>query len=273
MKKLNIALVWYWKQASSVMPNWRDGLRAALEIIEKDHSVSWFLDETIPVPEDNFDIILLWSDDSCPFIQELPKYKAKKGLCLTTNPHNPENLRAFDVVFCESVPVLREVRNFGINSVLAFGTDTDFFRPRAIKKDIEYFYPATFSPWKRQSEISYLGSRLLCVGTVQPDGQGEFKICVDAGVKTEIGYFPPEKILGYYQRARNVVIPAIHGSERTVLEAMSCNILPEVTNPMNVKTRSIVEEFKKSDYHTPRDFVVAKYNARKYAETMLKALI
>lgn len=269
---MKIATVWFWNQASSVMPSWRDGLRAAMEYIEKDHSVSWFLDETVPLPEDNYDIILLWSDDACPFLRELPKYSAKKGLCLTTNPHNPQNLLALDAVFCESRPVLQEVRNFGAKGVLAFGTDTNFYRPKPIKKDIEYFYPATFSPWKRQSALIKYGKKLLCVGTIQPDGEREFSAIVNAGAKVEVGYFPAEKIRDYYQRSKHVIIPAVHGSERTVLEAMSCNILPDVINPQNVKALSFIEEFKKTDYHTPRDFVVSKYSAQKYAETIINAL-
>ena len=93
------------------------------------------------------------------------------------------NLRKLDVVFCESEPIYQRIRAEGIRCIRAFGTDTDFFAPTKVKKDIEYFYPATFSPWKLQRDIAYLGDKLFCVGTVQPDGELDYKACVDAGVK------------------------------------------------------------------------------------------
>ena len=37
-KKYKIAFIWYWDRASEIKPNWRDGLRSALEIIEKKHT-------------------------------------------------------------------------------------------------------------------------------------------------------------------------------------------------------------------------------------------
>ncbi len=269
---MKIAIVWYWEKASETMPLWRDGLRAALEIITKGNDMSWFLDKKVPKPEENFDIILLWSDDNCEFIQHLPKYSAKKGLFLTTNPHNQGNLLAFDAVFCESTPVLQEVRALGGKGIKAFGTDTEFFIPdRKSKKTIEYFYPATFSPWKRQSAISYLGEKLLCVGTVQPDGWEEYQKCIDNNVRVEVGYFPVETIRGYYRKAERVIIPAIHGSERTVLESMSMNILPTV-KPNNIKAISYIKEYMDSGMSSPRDFVVKNYSAEKYANTVLEAL-
>lgn len=266
-----IAFVWHWDRASEIMPNWRDGLRACLDVISKNNEMTWFLDKKVPKPEDNYDIILIWSDDSCEFIQELPKYKAKKGLFLTTSPHNQGNLMAFDAVFCESTPVLEAVRNLGVRGIKAFGTDTDFFKPNASNvKSIEYFYPATFSPWKRQSAIAELGNKLFCVGTIQPDGWDEYNKCIDAGVKCEVGYFPAETIRSYYRKAKKVIIPAIHGSERTVLEAMSCDILPTV-NPENIKTYSYLDEYKASNFMSPRDFVVKNYSAQKYANTVMEA--
>jgi hypothetical protein len=118
-------------------------------------------------------------------------------------------LLGFDVVFCETSIIYNECRMRGINAIRAFGTDDKFYTP-GYKKDIEYFYPATFSPWKCQDEIADLGSKLLCVGTVQPDGKKMLEICKKKGVKTEVGYFPPEKIREYYMRAKKVIIPAIH---------------------------------------------------------------
>jgi len=266
---MKLGLIWEWGRAKEIYPNWRDGLRAALEILGKKIKIDWYFDEA---PPDNYDWILTWCDSNSNFSKFYTHYKAKRSIILTTNPSNYHNLEGFDIVFCESTPIYEECRQYGLHAVKAFGTDEKFYKPKQVEKDIEYFYPATFSPWKRQSEISHLGNKLLCVGTIQPDGQYEYQACMNAGVKCEVGYFPPEKILSYYQRAKEVIIPAVHGSERTVLEAMACNILPQVTQPIaNRRTYSYIKEFEKSDLLSPREFIRKYYSANQYANTLLKS--
>jgi len=273
MKKLKIAFCWFWPRASEIFDNWRDGLRAALEVISKKHEITWFFDCKLPENYNDFDFCLFWGDSNLEPLSKLPAGKCRYGLCLSTNPTNIDNLRKLDVIFCESQIVLREVKNTGLRGILAFGTDIDFYKPDlTVKKDIEYFYPATFSPWKRQSEIAYLGNKLLCVGTVQPDGQQELVKCQETGVRIEEGYFPAEKIRDYYRRAQNVIIPAIHGSERTVLEALACDILPDVTNPENAKTNSYIREYQLSNAKSPRHFILKNYSHRVYAHALLKGI-
>lgn len=269
---MRIALVWYFDKASQVINNWRDGLRSALEIIGKTHTVHWFLDKD--VPEDEYDFILLWDSSESEFLNTIEKYHARKGLCLTTDPRNWENLRKLDVVYCESQPIYEAVRAQGIRAIKAFGTDTEFFKPapKNRKKKIDFFYPATFSPWKLQREIAYLGKQLTCVGTVQPDGIPDLTECTRNGVNVIEGYFPARKILEYYQNAKQVIIPAIHGSERTVLESMSCGIKPVVTHPENVRTYSYIIELEQSGL-TPREFVIKNYGHFKYAEDLLRGII
>lgn len=266
---MNIAFVWYWNRASEILPDWRDGLRAAIELIGKTHKVTWFLDEKLP--EDIFDAYIIWGDSNCPALDKIRNFKGKKAICLTTNPNNPENLRGLDAVYCESQPVYEETRRVGLRAVKAFGTDTDFFNPSEGDKDIQFFYPATFSPWKRQHTIAHLGKKLLCVGTVQPDGMGELEACRRNDVQIVEGYIPVEKIKEYYNRTHEMIIPAIHGSERTVLEAMSMNILPIVA-PENIKAKSYLKEYADSPFTSPRDFVVNHYSPQVYADNILKGI-
>lgn len=267
---MKIAFIWYWGGATAAYPFWRDGLRAALEEIEKEHLVDYFFDENIP--RDEYDGYILWGDSNCPAIERIGEYRGKKGLCLTTNPTNLRNLAYFDAIYCESTPVYEEVRRVGLRAINAFGTDTKFFTPdKSVKKDLWFFYPATFSPWKRQEDLAPLGKDLLCIGTLQPDGQAQLDACKQKGVQVRVGYFPAEDILHGYRRARMVIIPAIHGSERTVLEAMSCDILPVVTSE-NKKARSYTEEFEQSDFSSPREFVLKHYNSKQYAQKILKGL-
>ena len=269
---MKIAFLWYFNKATQVFDNWHDGLRAAMDILAKKNEMEWFLDKTRPKTDD-YDFILFWDDSNSEFFDHLDEYPhAKKGVCLTTDPHNMDNLRKLDVVFCESEPIYERIRAEGIHAIKAFGTDTDFYKPTKVKKDIQYFYPATFSPWKLQRNIAYLGKKLLCIGTTQPDGMKDYDECVKNGVQIKLGYFPPEKIKDYYNRAQKVIIPAIHGSERTVLEAMSMDILPEVTNKDNKRALSYLNEYKNSDCKTPREFVIKNYSAWQYAADLERGM-
>lgn len=265
---MKICFLWYFDKAPQVYDNWRDGLRSAMELIGKDHQVDWIIGKEYPSYD--YDAILLWDDSNSEFFSKIDGYKCKKGLFLTTDPQNFDNLRKLDVVYCESQPIYDAVRAQGIHAIKAFGTDTDFFTWSEKKKTIPYFYPATFSPWKLQRNIAHLGKDLLCVGTVQPDGLYDLAECEMKGVKVEVGYFPVEKIRDYYHKAQKVIIPAIHGSERTVLEAMACGIKPEV-NPDNVRTYSYIKELEESGLE-PREFVVKNYSHVKYADDILRGL-
>ena len=271
--KLKIAIVWYFDKASWVFDNWRDGHRAAIERIAKRHEVGWYLDKTIPDPGDT-DFLLFWSSSNEDYFNLLDRYKEPKGLCLTTNPQNIENLRKMNIIFVESTPVYEECRALGLPVIKAFGTDTDFFRPDPkIEKDIKYFYPATFSPWKRQGDIAHLGNKLLCVGTIQPDGRDDYNACKENGVQIEEGYFPVEKIKEYYQRTKKMIIPAVHGSERTVLEAMANNIEPEILYPdINKKAHSYIVEYAGSGCKTPREFILKNYSSKIFARNLMKGI-
>lgn len=269
MKRL--AFLWWWGGAQKTYPLWRDGLRAAIEEIGKTCEVEIYAGEYLP--DEEYDAYLIWGDSNCPVITNITRRRGKKGIILTTDPHNTEQLKKLDVVFCESSPVYSAVRSHGIRAIQAFGTDTNFFTPdESVKKDIEYFYPATFSPWKRQRDIASLGDSLWCVGTVQPDGVEDLEACQKTGVHIAQGYFDVSHIRDLYRRAKSVIIPAVHGSERTVLEAMSCNIVPLVTNENNIRTLSYVKEYKESGYGSPREFVLDRYNPVQYAQKLMKGL-
>lgn len=273
-KKTRLAFLWNFEKAPEIYPYWRDGLRAAVEEIGRDNDVDIYLGEDCHSIDAGYDAILFWSDSSDPIVDIYSDYKAKKGIILTSDLGlNPTHLRSYDVIFCESKPVADVVRAHGLKAVQCFGTDTDFYTtpPKGTEKDIEYFYPATFSPWKKQGDIATLGEKLWCVGTVQPDGQAEHDECAKNGVNIAVGYFKAEHIRDLYHRAQKVIIPAIHGSERTVLESLACGIIPDVTNPANVRTRSYLEEYKKSGL-SPREFVVKNYSHTKYGDTIKKHL-
>jgi hypothetical protein len=276
-EKIKVAVVWFWDMASQIFPGWRDGLRAATEELRKEHQVDWFLDKKVP-PTDDYDFILLWSDSNCPFIYELWKYDCPKGLLYgSTFEPNWDNFTKFEVIFTESPRITGIVKSNGFHTIQAFGTDTDFYKPYKGDKDIEYFYPATFSPWKRQSDIAYLGDKLWCVGYMQPDGGNEYNACLKTGVHLIPDNLPADEILRLYDRSKSVIIPAYYGSERTVLESMACGLWPTLTHPeVNLNAQSFIDEYveakNKKKSLKPRDFIMSKYTHKHYAQQLLKGM-
>lgn len=267
---MKIAFVWPWERAKEIFPNWRDGHRAVIEELAKVHQVDWYIAEDSVTVKDGYDFYLFWDDGSSLIHHNL---KGKKGLMLTSD-NNLGRISPLDwhIIYCESQPIYEKARSLGYRAIKAMGTDTDFFKPTNKAEDIDFFYPATFSPWKRQRDIACLRQSLLCVGTIQPDGEEDLNECKKNHVQIEIGYFPAEKIRDYYNRAIEVIIPAIHGSERTVLEAMSMDLYPKVINSQNVKAKSYIEEFKKTSFDSPRDFVLKYYSHYEYAKNLLKGM-
>lgn len=268
---MKVAIIWWFNKANWVYPNWRDGLRAAIEIIAKKHQVDWYLGTDVEIP-DKYDFILNWDNSTSGFIPQMNKLSGRKGLVLTTDlGMEIDALRNYDVIFPEARPVHNRLVAEGINSIKAFGTDTNFFKSRDSGKVYEAFYPATFSPWKRQNIFSdkYQDKGLL-VGTIQPDGWDIFKYCVERNTPTMVGYFPVEEIRTLYDKSKKVHITGWEGSGRTVLEAMSMGLSVEVI-PDNHKAMSYIEEYKSSGL-SPREFVLKNYSEEIYANQLLKGM-
>lgn len=273
-KKLKISLVWYFDKASWVFPLYRDGVKAAMGVLEKrGHTVRWHLG-TNPKIEDDSDFILVWDNSTSGFIPELSKYTCRKGLILTTDLGlDIGALRNYDVIFAEAQPVVDKIKPHGIRVIKAFGTDTGFFQKydNDTEQIYEAFYPATFSPWKRQDLFAQKwGKDGLCIGTIQPDGWDILKETVLLGTNVFITYMPVEQLWEFYNKSQTVDITGWEGSGRTVIEAMSMNI-PVTAHPDNHKCNSYIDEQKQSKLGL-REFVRKYYSEEVYADNLLRGM-
>jgi len=284
-----IAVVWPWKLSKWAKPLVRDGLIAAIDdIIAKEHEVTWYLggDE----PKDKYDWIFVWGVSSVEFNFKLDKYHAKKGLFCAGHAEDIVNLKKFDVVFVESPAILDHLRPHCWKTVLAFGTDTDFFKPIDIPKHIDALYPATWSAWKRQQLFGLaVKERGLAFGVMQVDGSKYYDTCLRNGTASLAGLMPTCLMPILYNSARTVVLTSWHGSERTALEAMACNV-PVVITEDNVLTASLVPDefgvkcspepieirkaFKKALKMkiNSRDYILDGWSHRDYADKILKEI-
>ena len=237
---LKIAIVWDWGLAEWANPLVWDGLKAAMKKIGETHQVDWYLGGKYP-PDNYYDWILPWGVGSIPFNYKIQEYHSRKALLCAGHPQDTANFDKFEAIFVESPAVQEQIRAKGFRSVLAFGTDVSYFQPEKLPKIIDCFYPATFSAWKRQDLFSVVGDRGLACGTVQPDGLHLLNICRSRGVYVIDGLVPTALVSRMYNMSRCVVITSWHGSERTLLEAMSCNI-PVVITKDNILTCSLANE-------------------------------
>ena len=272
---MKIALVWPFNKAKWIWSNYRDGVRAAMEtIVLQNHIVDWYLDE---LPTQKYDAVVIWADSNDHTILKVKGLADVYALILTTELGlNIANLRNYDIVFCEAQPVYEKIRATGLRAVKAFGTDTRFFDPFVVpyqKNNLnwEAFYPATFSPWKRNNVFAdkYREKGLL-LGTVQPDGFDILVHCITRKANIMVGYYPSEFLRSLYLMSEIVDIAGYDGSGRTVLEALSMGLTVEAA-PDNNKCQSYLQEWRDSGLDS-RQFILKNYSEKIYASQILRGL-
>lgn len=283
---MRIAIIHPWEGAKFTEPIQWDGLHSALKIISKRHQVDWFLagDE----PDDSYDWILPWGVGSIPFNNTIEKYKGRKALLCAGHPQDTANFEKFEAIFVESPAVAKQILHPKV--VLAFGTDTKFFRPQEEEKMFDVFFPATYSPWKRQDLLAEAckGLKVLTCGVIQPDGVEIFKKCQDTGY-TLAGIVPTSLVSKLYNMSKVVCVTAWHGSERTTLEAMSSNVPLVITQdnelacslttdevmkvaPVPNMIRDAIDTALQFSQRNTRDHVLQRYSEREYANKILEVL-
>lgn len=198
------------------------------------------------------DAILLFCDFSRPIAAELagsgiPIAQCYTGGRFTTHAHVP------DIVFTESKSYMEWMRGIGVKKVVqAFGTNTELFRPYPNQpKYFDALFPATFASWKRHDLFAEaLGPRGVACGWWQ---ENEMEIIHHmVGKHTGVLHHQiAESMALLYSMARSVVITSsdIGGSQRTVLEAMACNV-PLIVMSDSTMTSEYVREANEAGFYS-----------------------
>ena len=282
---MRVAIVHPWEGAKFTEPVQWDGLHKALQIIGQKHQVDWFL--AGDVPDDTYNWIIPWGVGSIPFNYTIEKYKARKAFLCAGHPQDTANFEKFEAIFVESPAVAKQILHPKV--VLAFGTDTDFFKPEEEEEIFDVFFPATYSPWKRQDLFAEAtkGLKALTCGVVQPDGIEIYNKCKEVGGYTMAGLVPSKLIAKLYNMSKVVCITAWHGSERTALEAMASNRPLIITKdneltcslagngyciePNPEKLRYWIEKLM-DDTTDMRTHVMQRYTHQHYAQKLLSVI-
>jgi hypothetical protein len=292
---MRIAFVW--QGITGRYGVWKDGLYAAMKLIEQEHTVTYH-EPTDTVPEDAF--VLYW-EAACTIngkdavnynrVRRLPN---KKALLFAGGPIRGEWLQGFDHVFYESKINGDELRGLGVSCSLAFGINEKIMQPAAQSKIYDGMHHGTCASWKRQWLVGEaLHEKGLVVGRHQPEDQYPFDRCKELGCNV-LPEQQPEEICNLLNQSMCCLQTSDYwgGGQRCTLEALACNVpvvcmkdSPKnceyveesgfglVVDPEVDNIRKAVEEIKTWQPSTKgRDYIMTKWTSKHYAEALLNII-
>lgn len=309
---MRIAAIHDWSVNFQQELDWQDGLSAALHELEKrGHIIDRFVcsDTTadIPNPLGNIfatpdmqvmvssfkpDVILHWADMTRPSAKPLKELGIPMALCFAGGEVDSYNTYDFNHVFVESLIYKQKLDELGVPCSVAFGTNTDLFKPVEQNKVFDTIFPGTFAAWKRHSLYAQAvqGLKALAVGYMYEDHEQEcWQECLRMGV-TILPHASAQVLHRLYAASKVCVIPSMSsgGSQRTVLEAMAMNLPLVVTDsdkfdyltdesfrvePEAEAIRGAVKALLDGDRTVnTRDYVLEKWSHRTYADKLEEEL-
>jgi len=189
------------------------------------------------------DAYLLFADFSRPISQQI-KDTGRPFAQAYTGGRFTDYARLPDIVFTESKSYIPWMESIGVMRVVqAFGTNTELFKPYPEPKMFDAFFPATGAAWKRHELFAEaMGPRGLVCGWWQPHEPQCLEVCQKNGCAV-LHHQMAESVAFLYSMARTVLITSsdVGGSQRSVLEAMSCNVPVIVMDDSTMTTEYIRE--------------------------------
>lgn len=239
-----------WQGLDGRYGQWKDGLYAAMKVLERTHDVRYFdFPLTDTIHDFNPDVVLYWEApctyagkdrDNYYSVQELPY---KKALLFAGGPIKEEWLGGFDLFFVESALNEQEFEALGKPWHRAFGVNTQIFKPEQQPKVFSGIFPATCASWKRPwLGAEALGAKYAVMGRYQETDPIGFDRVRKAG-----GLVLPElsaQAVASMMNASDWVVNTSDywgGGQRATLEAMSCGV-PVIVMEDSPKNREYVEE-------------------------------
>lgn len=214
---------------------WKDGLWAALKLLEEEWEVEMFNISTISSIPDTFDFYLGWGAFGSPADRMLRGKPWTKGLCVGGMP-SPESTGTdalnYNVLFYET-EYFRPTIEYHPNIVHAFGVNTDIFYPMVLPKVWNYISVGAFAKWKRFEMLATKGGDRLAIGEIQKGNPEEsydiiYHLLTNGCAISDM--VEPGKLAVLMNMSDIAYVPADinGGGERTVLEARACSIPVQV---------------------------------------------
>lgn len=300
---MKINFVWDWKPNYWQSYTWGDGLAAALvELRNRGHEVKVYADtdQVIPNPMNTIeplgsldpnwcDVFLHWADMTRPNAITNFQYGKPMAICFAGGEIITEQTELFDHIFVESQVYLDKLKEHEYSSSIAFGTNTDLFKPVKQAKTFDAIFPATFAAWKRHDLFAQAteGLRACAVGFMYDKHEQEcWQVCVDKGCLV-LPHVSAEVLHRLYAASRSVLITSKSegGSQRTVLEALAMNIPCIVTDsnkfdyegtirvkPNVQEIRGVLDNLEMYEGINTRDYILDTWSHIQYADSLEKGL-
>lgn len=187
--------------------------------------------------------ILVWADLTRPTLNQLAGGTIPVFNCFSGGETDNPITLLLQGIFVESASYLDKFKSRGINAMTAFGVNDRIFKPIKQPKVWDAVFPATFAEWKRHKLFADSVERGFCFGYMYDTHETE---CWQYPQKHGImiaSHLSSEAVAYILNASHSCLITSMAsgGSQRTVLEAMSCNILPIVMSDSD-KTREYVED-------------------------------
>lgn len=235
-----------WQGISGRYGHWDDGLKKAMELIAREHTVTYH------EPHERIkdvDVILYWEapctiqgKDKMNYLNILTN-PIPKALLFAGGPLKKEWVEGFDMLFVESQINADECEKLGIPYRIAFGVNTDIFNPQTQPKVFDAIHPATCASWKRLDLFAKsLKEKGVVCGRRQETDPSGFDECKKQGtlLLPEVSY----PVLASLMNASHMLVQTSDfwgGGQRATLEALACGI-PVICMEDSPKNREYVEE-------------------------------
>lgn len=245
--RLSIGFVWDWEPQNYQTFTWKDGLAAAMKELGERHDVVMYTDCQYPIQHDwftffpidlvkdgNHDVLLHWADMTRPHAVDHAMLGVPMALLFAGGELFGENIDLFDHIFVESQVYLDRLLDKGKSASIAFGANTNLFKPVEQPKLFDTIFPATFAAWKRHELYARAtkGLRSIACGYMYDTHEQEcWEVCLDNGVAV-LPHVSADALHRLYAASKVCVIPSQSdgGSQRTVLEAMAMGLPVIVTD-------------------------------------------
>ena len=312
--KKRLAVVHDWPVDYEQEYTWRDGLCAAIkELINRDHEIKFWVegekgkinhpyfpicvsnDIAKEVKEFNPDVILCWGDLTRPNAPKLHKLGIPMALCFAGGDTLQVNLPYFEHIFVESQVYFDRFTVQGKSVSVAFGTNTELFKPISQTKIFDVIFPATYCEWKRHKLFAQAteGLKTVTAGYKYYTHEQYCYELFNKSANLTLPHVSAETLNQLYTASKVCLITstAQGGSQRTVLEAIACNIpvitmsdsdktseylrdsgLGKIVEPDPEAIREAINYYLANPVIDSRNYILKKWSHLTYADNLEKGL-
>lgn len=239
-----------WQGINGRYGHWRDGLWAAMKIIERSHEVKYFdVTELDRVRAFSPNAVLYWESPVTLKGKDSQHYKGvmalpfPKALLFAGGPVEAQTCYGFDLFFVESAINEQEFEKLGLPWMRAFGVNTQIMRPETQPKVFDGIHQGTCASWKRQWLLTEaLGGKALVCGRFQDSDPEPFRRARGHGAMV-LDELQPHIVASMINASKAVVNTSEFwgGGQRATLEGMACGV-PVIVMSDSPKNREYVEE-------------------------------